>query len=69
MSVHKVGNVLALIASMVEKLFQPIQDMNATAAARIEAIMTLQHNVSELEKALTHTENIEIKLSELASSC
>jgi hypothetical protein len=54
---------------MVEKLFQPIQDMNATAAARIEAIMTLQHNVSELEKALTHTENIEIKLSELASSC
>jgi methyl-accepting chemotaxis protein len=68
-SVHKVGDVLALIASMAEKLFQPIQDMNATAAARIEAITTLQHNVSELEKALTHTENIEIKLGELASSC
>ncbi len=68
-SVHKVGDVLTLIASMAEKLFQPIQDMNATAAARIEAITTLQHNVSELEKALTHTENIEIKLGELASSC
>jgi type II secretory pathway component PulJ len=67
--VHKVGEVLSLIASMAEKLFQPIQEMNAIAAARIETIATLQQNVSELEKALQHTENIEMKLSELAASC
>lgn len=60
-SVHKVGDVLSLIASMVEKLSTPIQDMSSTASERIETIAKLQNNILDMEKVLAQTERIDRK--------